>query len=37
MISVPGVEEQKGKIRFETFIAYAQGLTRTEKEPEYGR
>ena len=37
LISVSGVREQKGKIHFETCMAYAQGLARTEKEPAYGR
>jgi len=37
LISVPGVREQKGKIRFEMCMAYAQGLAGTEEEPVYGR
>ena len=37
LISVPGVREQKGKIRFETCMAYAQGLAGTEEEPQSGR
>ena len=37
LISVPGIREQKGKIRFETCMAYAHGLAGTEEEPGSGR
>jgi len=37
LISVPGVREQTGKLRFETCMAYAHGLAGTEEEPQYGR
>jgi len=37
LISVPGVGEHKGKIRFKTYLVSAQDLAGTTEEQAYGR